>query len=74
MSYEGIRIPEELNRSVQEAVGVPPQSHGTLDELVGAIATERGAPRAEDLVSENRPATRSRRTERRSTPTASSTP
>ncbi|MDP9457877.1 MAG: alkylmercury lyase family protein [Actinomycetota bacterium] len=52
MSYEGLRIPEELGRSVQEAVGIPPRKHETLGELVAAVAIERGAPRAEDLVSD----------------------
>ena len=51
MGYEDVRIPEDLNRSVQKAVGVFSQSHETLGELVAAVATERGAPRAEDLVS-----------------------
>ncbi len=51
MGYEDIRIPEDLDRSVQKAVGVSPRSHGTLGELVAAVATGRGAPRAEDLVS-----------------------
>jgi hypothetical protein len=53
MSYEDIRIPEELNRSVQQAVGISPQSHGTLGELVEAVSTERGSPRPEDLISES---------------------
>lgn len=53
MGYEEIRIEEGLSRSVQEAVGVPPQNHATLGGLVGAVATGRGAPRAEDLLSEN---------------------
>lgn len=52
MSYEKIRIPEELNRSVQQVVGVSPRSHGTLGELVEAVSTERGAPRPQDLISE----------------------
>lgn len=52
MSYEAIRISEELSKSVQEAVGISARSHETLGELVGAVATRRGAPRAEDLLSE----------------------
>ncbi|MDP9481086.1 MAG: alkylmercury lyase family protein [Actinomycetota bacterium] len=52
MSYEDLRIPEELGRSVREAVGVAPQMHATLGELVASVAIERGAPRAEDLVSD----------------------
>lgn len=52
MSYEEIRIPEELNRSVQEAVGISPRSYGTLGELVAAVSTDRGTPRPEDLISE----------------------
>ncbi len=52
MSYEAIRIPEGLNKSVQEAVGISSRSRETLGELVEAVATERGVPRAEDLLSE----------------------
>lgn len=52
MSYEEIRIEEGLSRSVQEAVGVPQRNHATLGGLVEAVATGRGAPRAEDLLSE----------------------
>lgn len=52
MSYEEIRIEEGLSRSVQEAVGVPQRNHATPGGLVEAIATGRGAPRAEDLLSE----------------------
>lgn len=52
MSYREIRISEELNRSVQLAVGGLPRSYETLGELVADIAMERGAPRAEDLISE----------------------
>ena len=51
VGYEDVHIPEDLNKSVQRAVGVSPRSHATLGELVAAVATERGAPRAEDLVS-----------------------
>jgi hypothetical protein len=53
MSYENIRIPEELNASVQQAVGVSPRSHQTLGALVETVAVERGAPRVESLVCEN---------------------
>jgi alkylmercury lyase len=52
VSYEDLRIPEELGRSVREAVGVPPRRHETLGDLVAAIAVERGAIGAEDLISE----------------------
>jgi alkylmercury lyase len=52
MSYREIRIPEELSRSVQQAVEVSPRSHETLGELVAAIAIERGTPRSEALISE----------------------
>jgi alkylmercury lyase len=52
VGYENLRIPEELSRSVREAVGVPPQTHETLGELVAAVAIERGGPRAEDIVSD----------------------
>ncbi len=52
MSYEGIQITEGLSRSVQEAVGIPARGHETLGELVEAVATERRAPQAEDLLSE----------------------
>lgn len=51
MGYEDVRIPEDLNRSVQKAVGVSHRNHRTLGELVAAVVTERGAPRPEDLVS-----------------------
>jgi alkylmercury lyase len=54
MGYEDIRIPEELGRSVQEAMGVAPRRRETLGELLAAVATERGAPRFEDLVSDRR--------------------
>lgn len=51
MSYEEIRIPEELSKSVREAVGLSPRRHGTLGELVRAVAAERGAPIPKDLIS-----------------------
>ena len=52
MGYEEIRIPEELSKSVHEAVGLPPRRHETLGELVTAVSVERGTPRPEDLISE----------------------
>jgi len=52
MSYEEIRVPEELSRSVQRAVGVAPRTDRTLGELMVAIAAERGVRRTENLISE----------------------
>jgi alkylmercury lyase len=52
ISYEVIRIPEELDRAVQRAVGIRPRRHETLGELVRDVAAQRGACRPEDLVSE----------------------
>jgi len=52
MSYEGIRITEELDRAAQRAVRITPRRHETLGELVRDIAAQRGACRPEDLVSE----------------------
>ena len=51
MSYEEIRIPEDLSKRVREAVGLPPKRHETLGELVAAVSAERGTPRPEDLIS-----------------------
>lgn len=53
MSHKEIPIPEELSEQVRAAVGLEPHRHETLGELAAAIPTERGAPRVEDLVSEN---------------------
>jgi alkylmercury lyase len=53
MSYEEIRIPEELERAVQRAVRITPQRHETLGELVRDIAAQRGARRPEDLISDH---------------------
>jgi alkylmercury lyase-like protein len=53
MSYEGIRITEELSESVQRAVGITPQRHETLAELVRDIAAQRGVRQPEDLISEH---------------------
>src|SRR5262249_1663536 len=47
MSYEGIRITEELSESSQRAVGIPPHRHDTLGELVKDMA-RRGDPRGEE--------------------------
>jgi alkylmercury lyase-like protein len=52
MSYEEIRIPEELDTAVQRAVWTSPRSHETLGELVSDIAAQRGVRRPEDLISE----------------------
>ena len=52
MSYEGVRITEELDESVQRAVRITPRRHETLGELVRDIAAQRGACRPEDLISE----------------------
>jgi alkylmercury lyase len=52
MSYRDILIAEELSRSVQQAVRISPRSYETLGELVEVVATERAAPRPEDLISE----------------------
>ncbi len=51
MSYEGIRITEELSESAQRAVGIPPRRHETLGELVKDMA-RRADLRSEDPVSE----------------------
>ena len=53
MSYEGIRITEELSESVQRAVGITPQRHETLAELVRDIAAQRGVRQPEDLILEH---------------------
>jgi Alkylmercury lyase len=52
MSYEEIRIPQELNESVQRAVGMAPRRHETLGELVKGVAAQRGVRRPENLISE----------------------
>jgi alkylmercury lyase len=51
MSYQEIRIPEELDRAVQRAVGIIPRWHETLGEAVRDIATQRGVRRPENLIS-----------------------
>jgi alkylmercury lyase len=52
MSYEEIRIPQELSESVQRAVGMAPRQHRTLGELVKDVAVQRGVRRPENLISE----------------------
>jgi hypothetical protein len=52
MSYEEIRIPQELSESVQQTVGIAPRRHGTLGELVKDVAVQRGVLRPENLISE----------------------
>jgi alkylmercury lyase len=52
MSYEEIRIPEELDSVVQRAVGITPRRHETLGELVRDIVAQRCACQPEDLISE----------------------
>jgi hypothetical protein len=52
MSYEEIRIPQELSESVQRAVGMTPRQHGTLGELVNDVAAQQGVRRPENLISE----------------------
>ena len=52
MSYEEIRIPQELSESVHRAVGTHPRRHETLGELVKGVAAQRGVRRPENLISE----------------------
>ncbi len=51
MSYEGIRITEELSESLQRVVGNPPRQHATLGELVKDMA-RRANLRDENPISE----------------------
>ena len=52
MSYEGIRMTDELDRAVQRTVRIAPRRHETLGEPVRDIAAQRGAHPPEDLISE----------------------
>jgi alkylmercury lyase len=52
LSYGQIRVTDELSRSVQQAVGVPPRRHETLGELVKGIAAERWVQEPANLISE----------------------
>jgi hypothetical protein len=51
MSYEEIRVTEELSRDVQRSVGVSPRNYETLGELVKAIAAERWVREPANLIS-----------------------
>jgi alkylmercury lyase len=53
MSYEKIQIPAELAERVQQAFGVRLRRADTLGQLVEAFASCGGAPRPENLISEN---------------------
>jgi hypothetical protein len=50
MSYEGIRITDQLDIAVQRAVRITPWRHETLGELVRDIAAQREGLH-EDLIS-----------------------
>src|SRR5919202_749747 len=50
MSYEEIRITDQLSESLQRAVGIAPRRHGTLGALVADMA-RRADLRGEDPVS-----------------------
>ena len=52
MSYEQIRVVDELCRSVQRASGMPLRQHGTLGELVSTLRAQCGICGPEDLISE----------------------
>lgn len=52
MGYKQIPVEDELSRSVQRAVGMPPRRRETLGELVKGIAAECWVPRAENLISD----------------------
>jgi alkylmercury lyase len=52
MSYEEIRVTEELSRDVQRSVGVSPRNYETLGELVKGIAAERWVQEPANLISE----------------------
>jgi alkylmercury lyase len=52
MSYEEIRVTEELSRDVQRSVGVSPRNYKTLGELVKGIAAERWVQEPTNLISE----------------------
>ena len=51
VGYEQIRVTDELSRDVQRAVGVSPQRHETLGELVNGIAAKRWVQEPANLIS-----------------------
>jgi alkylmercury lyase len=52
LSYEQIRVTDELSTRVQQAVGVPSRRHETLGGLVKGIAAERWVQEPANLISE----------------------
>jgi alkylmercury lyase len=52
VSYEQIRVADELCRSVQRASGMPLRQHETLGDLVSTMTAQRGICGPEDLISE----------------------
>ena len=51
VGYEQIRVTDELSRDVQRAVGVSPQRHETLGDLVKGIAAKRWVQEPANLIS-----------------------
>ena len=52
MSYEQIRVTDELSRNVQRSGGVPLRRHETHGEMVRKMAAQRGICGLGDLISE----------------------
>jgi hypothetical protein len=52
VGYVQIFVADEPSESVQRAVGIAPGRQEALGELVRDIAVQRGARRAEDLISQ----------------------
>ena len=51
MSYEQIRVADELSESVQRAARIAPGRHEALWELIRDIPVQRGALQPADLIS-----------------------